>query len=127
MTDIAAALACLILISLAIFQLLLALGFPLGKFAWGGAHKALPSKLRAASLLSIVLYTVFAVFILEKADIIQLINAKFVTETAMWILTTYFFIGIVMNSISRSKGERLVMTPLATVLAFLFLYVTLTA
>jgi len=34
------------------FQVLLALGFPLGQSAWGGKHKKLPPSLRVASPFS---------------------------------------------------------------------------
>ena len=35
---------------LAVFQLALALGAPIGHFAWGGAHRVLPARLRIDSL-----------------------------------------------------------------------------
>ena len=55
----AAALALTVLLALlAVFQLALALGAPLGHFAWGGAHRVLPRRLRIGSLVSIVIYAV---------------------------------------------------------------------
>jgi hypothetical protein len=32
-------------------------------------------------------------------------------EAAIWVLTAYFALGIGMNAISRSRPERMVMTP----------------
>ena len=51
MTTFAALLTCLVLGALAIFQGLLALGAPLGRFAWGGRHRVLPLSLRAGGLV----------------------------------------------------------------------------
>ena len=42
-----------ILAALAVFQLALAAGAPLGRFAWGGSHEVLPPRLRVGSLVSI--------------------------------------------------------------------------
>lgn len=122
MTEIAAIIASLILLLLAVFQGALVAGLPFGNFAWGGAHRILPTKLRIGSVVSIFLYITFALIILSKADIMSL----FVNPTiAMWILTIYFFIGALMNGISRSNKERAVMTPVALVLALLCLIIAL--
>jgi hypothetical protein len=40
---------------------------------------------------------------------------------SMWVLTAYFALGVLMNGISRSRPERLIMTPTALVLAALYL------
>jgi hypothetical protein len=39
-----------------------------------------------------------------------------VAAVAVWVLTAYFGLGVVMNAASRSRPERLVMTPVALVL-----------
>ncbi|WP_233198143.1 hypothetical protein [Cryobacterium sp. Y50] len=44
---------------------------------------------------------------------------------AAWVLTGYFTLGVIMNGISRSKPERLVMTPVSLVLAGLCLVVAI--
>jgi hypothetical protein len=41
------------------------------------------------------------------------------------VLTAYFALGVVMNGISRSKPERLVMTPTTLLLAALYLVLSL--
>ncbi len=124
MTSVFAIIATLILAALAIFQLALILGAPLGRFAWGGQHTALPAKLRVGSAVSIVLYVIFAVFILSAAGISGLITDIAVIMYGMYILTGYFTLGILMNAISRSKPERFVMTPISATLAILFFLVT---
>ncbi|MEN8582118.1 hypothetical protein ABFP37_05320 [Burkholderia sp. RS01] len=41
------------------------------------------------------------------------------------LLTAYFILGVILNGISRSKPERLVMTPTALALAALYLVISL--
>lgn len=114
-----------LLVALSIFQFLLICGAPLGNFAWGGKHKVLPRKLRIGSAVSILLYVIFAIFLLTKAGIATIIPDDQIVTLGMWIFTAYFFIGIVMNLISQSKKERLLMTPAAALLAVVFLLVSL--
>src|SRR4051794_20142859 len=112
----AAALALVLLGGLAVFQGLLAAGQPLGRFAWGGEHVVLPARLRTGSAVSIALYAVFAVLILQAADLSDLLPDG-VASVAIWVLTGYFVLGIAMNAMSRSRPERLVMTPVVALLA----------
>lgn len=122
---LSAAIALLILLLLTVFQIALIAGAPLGKFAWGGQHCVLPRSLRISSIASIVLYAIFAAFIVSKVGIIEVIPHEAVVSTGMWIISVYFCVGIVMNLMSRSRSERLLMTPLALSLAATFLTVTL--
>ena len=62
-----------ILAALAVFQLALALGAPLGRFAWGGQHRVLPTGLRVGSLVSIVVYAVIVVLALDKVGLIDVV------------------------------------------------------
>ncbi|HBO65015.1 TPA: hypothetical protein DD425_03590 [Candidatus Saccharibacteria bacterium] len=115
----------LLLLALSVFQLLLIVGAPFGKCAWGGKVAVLPAKLRAASAISILLYGIFAAFLVSKAGIAPIIPGGEVLSVGMWVFTGYFFIGIGMNAISKSKNERIVMTPVAALLAIIFLLVAL--
>lgn len=120
-----AALIFLILVSLlALFQLSLALGAPLGAFAWGGQHQVLPRKLRLGSLASIGLYAAFAIMVMSKA-FSEIIPQGAYLNIALWCLFGYLVIGIVMNAASRSKPERYTMTPVVCVLALCTLVVAL--
>lgn len=123
MTELYALAATFLLLGLSVFQLLLIAGLPIANFAWGGAHRVLPKRLRVASVTSIALYAIFAVFILSRASVMEVIENDTVLTYGMWIFTGYFFLGVFMNAISRSKKERLLMTPIALVLAMLFLLV----
>ena len=119
---IAAIALTVILGILAILQLALALGAPIGHFAWGGTHRVLPTRLRIGSLVSIVIYAVIAVLALDCAEVIDVVP-DVVSTVGMWVVFGYFVLGIGMNAISRSKPERYTMAPLSAVLAVLSLLV----
>jgi hypothetical protein len=112
----AAVVALVLLASLAVFQGLLVAGAPLGRFAWGGQNEVLPTNLRIGSVVSIALYAGFAVLILQAAGSLALLPDGFV-GVAIWVLTGYLVLGIAMNAISRSRPERMVMTPVVAILA----------
>ena len=112
----AAVVALVLLAALAVFQGLLAGGAPFGRFAWGGQNEVLPTNLRIGSAVSIALYVGFAVLILQAAGFVSLLPGGFL-GVAIWVLTGYFLLGIAMNAISRSRAERLTMTPVVALLA----------
>ncbi len=120
-----ALLACALLAGLAIFQGALIGGAPLGRMAWGGQHRILPAKLRIGSGVAIAVYALLAYAALAKADLVPpLVNESF-TSITMWVMTAYFALGVLMNGVSRSKPERLVMTPATLILAGLYLALSL--
>lgn len=125
MTIIAVYIALVILGVLSAFQLLLILGKPLGEYAWGGQHKILPRGLKFGSAVAIVLYFIFTLFLISKAEVVPVITNPGVLDTGMWIITGYFFLGVAVNAISRSKKERKVMVPVSLLLALSFLTVAL--
>jgi hypothetical protein len=106
----------LIHVVLGAMQAALAAGAPLGRFAWGGNHRVLPASLRTASIVTIFVYALFVLIALEKAGATALLPAMF-ADVGIWILAAYFLVGLVMNSISRSKAERLTMAPCCLLLA----------
>jgi hypothetical protein len=93
---------------LGVFQLALAAGAPWGRLAWGGGHERLPTGYRIGSLVSIAVYAVFAIILLERAGLLAVLPSP--------VIAGYGALGIVMNAISRSLPERLIMTPVAVVL-----------
>src|SRR5687768_8728090 len=109
----------LILFALSIFQLLLIAGKPLGNYSWGGQHEVLPNRLRIASVFSIALYIVFGIFLVSKAGLVNVIPDSSFLAVSMWVFTGYFLLGVFMNAISRNKKERMLMTPVALLLAII--------
>jgi hypothetical protein len=111
-----------VLAALAIFQLALIFGAPLGRFAWGGQHRVLPARLRIGSAVSILIYALIAIIAWDRVGAIDVFPELF-SEVAMWVIFAYFVLGIVMNAISRSKPERYVMVPVSIVLAVLSFFI----
>lgn len=101
-----------------VFQLLLAVGLPIGHLAWGGRHSKLPMYLRLVSTLSAFLFIYGIIMVLERAQIIQLLDAPGVPSTSVWILAALFGLSIIGNLNSESDTERKIMTPVATLLCW---------
>lgn len=102
---------------LGLFQLALASGAPWGRLAWGGGHERLPTGYRIGSLVSIPVYAIFATIVLERAGLIAVLPSPEIARVGAWIIAGYMALGIVLNAISRSLPERLVMTPVVLVLS----------
>jgi len=104
--EIAGIILSIMLLVVAVFQILLVAGQPLGKAAWGGQHRILPTKLRYASAFAALFLIFSAVVTLAAAGIIDAFNPSF-ARGYLWFLTAYSGVGIIMNAVSRSKIERL--------------------
>lgn len=124
MTTASAVIFTVIMVGLAVFQLALIAGAPLGHFAWGGQVRVLPSGKRIGSAISIVLYALFALIVLQRAGLVDALPAPIV-DVGIWVLVAYSALGIIMNGISRSKPERWTMTPLCVLMTVLTLVVAL--
>lgn len=113
-----------VLALLAVFQLALAAGAPLGRFAWGGQNRVLPPRMRIGSVVSVVVYALFAVLALDRAGQIDIVP-DLVSRIGMWVVFGYLVLSIVPNLLSKSRSERLVMVPVTALLAVLALLVAL--
>ena len=121
----AAAMFCVLMAGLVVFQAALIAGAPLGHFAWGGQDRVLPIQKRLGSAVSIGLYLIFGVLILQRAGLADVIPWPGVVAVTTWVLAGYFLLGIVLNGISRSRPERWTMAPLCAVLTGLTVLVAL--
>jgi len=123
--ELAALLAAIGFTVIAVFQVVIALGAPLGRAAWGGAHIVLPRNLRVASAVAVVIWVVAALVVLDRAgtSIIDLPDA--VTSWGTWALVVVLPIGALMNFASSSPYERFGWGPLGLVLAMLTLILAL--
>jgi hypothetical protein len=121
---LAALLFCVLLIALVAFQVALIAGAPIGHLAWGGQDRVLPKSKRVGSASSIVIYALIGWVALARIGAVWPGETTFII-VAMWVITAYLALGIVLNAISRSTPERLVMMPTATVLAVLALLIAL--
>jgi hypothetical protein len=122
---ILALVACGILGLLALFQLALIAGAPLGQFGWGGRHRILPAQQRLAAGVAILVYAVFALVILNAVGLVSLFGSV-PGRIAVFVLVAVFFGGFVMSAASGSTRERAAMTPTFIVLAAVTLFVAVT-
>lgn len=117
-----AVLVVVVLGALAVLQVLVALGAPLGRFVWGGTYDVLPGRLRVGSAVSVLLYAGMATVVLDRAGLVDALPDGF-ARVATWVLVGYFVAGVGLNAVSRSRAEARTMTPTCLVLALLVLVV----
>ncbi|WP_238012434.1 hypothetical protein KZZ52_21870 [Dactylosporangium sp. AC04546] len=105
---------------IALFQLALAAGAPLGRAAWGGAHAGqLPPNLRVASLVALLIWAVAALVVLRRAGLAATVLPAGVGTWGTWVLAGLLTLGALMNLASSSPWERFIWAPLAATLAVL--------
>lgn len=106
---------------MAIFQILLASGVPLGDLAWGGFYKKLPLKLRIGSFLSALLFILAILVVGERIVLFSIMNSPGTLKYFIWFFFILFSLSTVANIMSKSKMEKRIMLPIAVILAFSFL------
>jgi hypothetical protein len=110
-------------LAIAAFQVALALGAPLGRGAWGGAHDHLPVGLRIASAFAVGVWVLAALIVLGRAGFeVSPLPLGFV-RWGTWILVGMLAVGALMNFASQSSWERFLWGPVSLILAVLCLVV----
>jgi len=105
---------------IALFQLGLVLGAPLGRAAWGGTIPGrLPARLRVASLVTVLIWSFAALVVLGRAGVGPLPSIAWLA----WVLFGLLLLGTLMNLASSSSWERYFWAPYAFALAMLTLVV----
>lgn len=110
----------LLLLAVAIMEVLLIIGLPLGEFTMGGRHKVLPPMYRIFSASSIILQIFGAAMLLQGGGLMNMWFAGKVIKIICFVFAGFFAVNTIMNIISPSKKEKYVMTPLAAVEACCF-------
>ena len=119
----AAAAAAAAFTGYAVFQLALALGAPLGRAAFGGAHTHLSPGLRLVSASAVLIWLLAALVVLRRGGYrVPLISAS-ASRAGTWALTGLLTLGTLINLASPSGWERLLQAPFAAILATLCLTV----
>ena len=121
---IAAIIVAILFMSIAVFQVLLSLGYPLGEYAMGGYYKVLPKKLRIAGVINALILVFMGFVFLQHANVLNGVDFLS-TNILVWVITIYLGINTIANLISRSKKERFVMTPLSGFTFVLCLFIAL--
>jgi hypothetical protein len=111
------------LLALAVFQLILALGAPYGKAAWGGKHTLLPTGLRLASAASSIFFLFISALVWVYPSGLGPLS-PYAIDLILQFMLAYFALGVVLNAISRSRVERL-WAPYILVMAVLLYTITI--
>jgi hypothetical protein len=117
--QLAAIINAVIVGGIAVFQVLLALGYPLAEYSWGGKHNGvLPKQLRLASVPSAFVLVFMGYVFLLHADVIGTGASSLPTPILVWVFTAFLGLNTLGNLASKSPAEKRVMTPLSGI-AFL--------
>jgi hypothetical protein len=117
-TGLAAGAAAIGFAGIAVFQLGLALGAPLGRAAWSGTIPGrLPARLRVGSLVAGLIWSFAVLVVLGRVGVGPLPAIAWLT----WVFVGLLLLGTVMNLASSSPWERYFWSPYAFVLAMLTL------
>ena len=105
---------------IAVLNILLICGLPLGELTMGGQYKVLPKKMKPFAVLSLVLQIFAIVIVLQSGGHLDLWFSYRVTRIICYVFACYFALNIFMNLFSKSKLEKCIMTPLALLAAIYF-------
>ena len=98
------------------FQLALAIGMPWGEMAMGGKYPGrFPLKMRLAALVQIPLLLSFTLIVLTRASLALVDYFEF-SKYAIWLVIAFSFIGAILNTITPSRKERMLWSPISIVL-----------
>lgn len=109
-----------LLMAVAVMEILLIFGLPLGEFTMGGRYKVLPPMYRMFAASSVILQIFGAAMILQGGGLMNMWFAGKAIKIICFVFAGFFAVNTVMNIISPSKKEKYVMTPLAAVEACCF-------
>lgn len=99
-----------------LFQIALVFGLPWGELAWGGAHVGtLPDHLRAASVISALVLTMFGLIVSVRAGLI-LSGWMRIARKLVWVVVVYAGLGVIANAITPSAWERIIWLPVCIAL-----------
>ena len=115
----AAIAAALGFLGIAIFELVLAAGAPLGHAAWGGAHAHLSTGERIASAVAVFIWASAALVVLGRAALWSAGKRALLFRRGTWLLVAVSVIAALTNFASHSQYEQLIFGPLAVILAVL--------
>ncbi len=116
LSTLAAGVAIVIFAGLSIFQLLLALGKPYGKMAYGGRQEAvLPTNYRIMSGVAIIIFILAMVFVAFKLEWLTGFPIPDLMNLAIWFFAFYLALNTLTNVTSRSRQEKMYMTPISLI------------
>lgn len=119
----AALLFCLLTVVAVGFQLALAMGAPWGAYAMGGRFPGrLPARMRGAAVVQAFVLALAALVVLARAGVMPGAFDAFAAP-AIWFVVALYAVSAVMNTITPSRQERRLWSPIAFLLLACALYV----
>ena len=103
-----------------ILSFLIILGLPLGELTMGGQYKVFPKKLRIVLVSQLLLQVFFVIVILQMGGYLPLWFSHKTTRIILIVMAVYLSLNVLMNLASKSRKERLIMTPLSLIAAVCF-------
>ena len=108
------------LVGVALLQVALALGAPLGAAAWGGAERVLSAERRVGSALAASLLLLFALVVCGRAGLLWRAPGWMrVFRVGAWVLVAQLALNTLANLASPSPWERYGMSVLTLALCAL--------
>jgi hypothetical protein len=107
-------------ISVALFQLAIVLGAPVGDYAYGGQMTGvLPVRYRVASVFSMLVFLAVAGHYLAQLGFFEPVLPPNLNAISNWGFVAFFVVAAIMNNITKSQQEKRVFgsTTIAMVLA----------
>jgi len=90
-----------------IFQGCLAIGLPWGAASMGGKYPGkYPPRMRIVALVNMIVLSVFALIVLVNSGLVLPKLLSF-SNYAIWFVVVFGFISIILNTITKSKIERI--------------------
>ena len=109
-----------------LFHVTLIFGAPLGDLTMGGKYPGkLPIKIRVASFIQILVVILFSFIIISRTGI-YFESYYAISRVAVWIVVSFFIFGTLVNILSPSKKEKLIMGPLNIIALICSLLVAIT-
>ncbi len=116
LAELAAIVFAVMTLGVIAFQLALALGAPWGAYAMGGAFPGrYPVRMRVVAVVQALILAIIAVAILSAVGLVAApwgVTPKWVT----WGVAALLGVGLVLNLITPSAGERRIWAPVVAVL-----------
>lgn len=94
-------------LAVALFQLAIVLGAPVGEYAYGGQHQGvLPTRFRATSVVSMLIMVAVAGHYMAQLGVFSPLLDEAGNAIANWGFVAFFALSALMNNISKSEKEK---------------------
>ena len=124
-SDVAAGIFGLLVLSLIVFQVALAAGVPWGELAMGGRWPGqLPAGMRIAAMVQAVVLLLLALAVFVKAGFL-LPRLYVFSQKAVWGVVLFSLVALTMNLLTPSRRERMLWAPVAFLMTLCSIVVAL--